>query len=311
MVIVMSMTPAFRAVDLLARAATAAAKRKGDPLAAQPVEKRRAQQPPTWALPNPPQGVTTEDTMAGSVPVRVYRPQNPDGVGLLYIHGGGFMVGGIMACDHICRDLADKAGAVVVSVDYRLAPEDPYPAGLDDCAEALDWLLANAGELGIDPTRVVVGGDSAGGNLTVALCLRAKDVPVAGQIVVYPMLDLTCSRDSWVSEGVPYMNREQVLGVIGRYYGEADVKDPLVSPLFAEDLSGMPPAIVVTAHHDPLRDDGADFAAALELAGVTVQYLDYPRMIHAFLSWPRLTKRYGECLDVLAGFLRATSARTL
>lgn len=272
---------------------------------AKPVEQRRAEKPMRWVLRPRPASVTSSETLAGSVPVRVYRTESPSGRALLYLHGGGFIVGGLDACDHICADLADRTDDVVVSVDYRLAPDDPFPAGLDDAEEALRWLVRQAASLGVDPSHVAIGGDSAGGNLTAALCLRVRDVPISRQVIIYPMLDLTCSRDSWTTEASALMNRTDVQKAASRYHGDTDVKDPLVSPLFATDLSGLPPALVITAQHDTLRDDGVAYAAVLADAGVPVRHTQYLRMPHGFLSFPRLTACYDQAIWEISQFLRS------
>ena len=298
----------FRVLDLVARAASRLHKPPSvEESLAVPLAERRAQVPPRWALrPRPPE-VTSEDVMAGTVPVRVYRTGSPSGRALLYAHGGGFVVGSVDACDHICADLADLTGDLVMSVDYRLAPDDPFPAGLDDCEAALRWLVADAASLGVDPARIAVAGDSAGGNLVAALCLKARDVPVTHQVLVYPMLDLTCSRDSWVTEELPYLPAEHVRAAVSHYHGDTDVKDPLVSPLFATELTGLPPALVVVAEHDALRDDGADYAAALSEAGVRVRLKEFRRMPHGFLQFPRLTDCYDKALREITAFLRSTA----
>ena len=306
----MSLTLPFRLIDLAGRLAYRLNKLPAleDP-SATPVEVRRAQQPMKRVLGPRPEQVRSEDRevpgRAVPVPVRIYTTSTPSGRALLYIHGGGFMVGGIDACDHICADLAALTNDVIVSVDYRLAPEDPFPAGLDDCEDALHW-LRSAGLPGVDSQRIAVGGDSAGGNLSAALALRERDLgcgTLTKQVLIYPMLDLTCSLGSWVSEGSPYLAVDRVRLAMAGYHGPADVKDPYVSPLFAPDLSGLPSALVLVAQHDTLREDGVAYAAALRAAGVPVTLTVYPRMPHAWLSWPKLTKQYRRSLEEIAAFL--------
>jgi acetyl esterase len=303
----MTLAQPFRLMDGLARLAYRTGRMPSiEDLAATPVEQRKAQAPNRWVLGPRPTGIVVTDLevpgRAGPVPVRRYTPTSPNGRSLLYIHGGGFCVGGLDACDHICADLADLTGGVVVSVDYRLAPENPFPAGLDDCEDALSWLRSEAA----DPAQIAVCGDSAGGNLSAALCLRLRGtdaVPLTHQVLIYPMLDLTCSLDSWITEATPYLPIDAARRVAAFYYGDADVKDPLVSPLYADDLRGLPPALVVLAEHDTLREDGIAYAAALDEAGVRVQLTVYPRLQHAFLSWPRLTSAYRRSLQEIATFL--------
>jgi len=300
-----TLTPPHRTI----RALTRLAHRLGrmptlDDFAARPLAQRAAEQPPRWSLLAAPAGVETEDLAVpardGKVPIRVYRPAGLSGRGLLYLHGGGFMAGGFGACHHILLDLASRTGDVVVSVEYRLAPDHPFPAGLDDCEDALDWYLAQAPQMGVDPARIAAGGDSAGGNLAAALCLRRRDAgraQPAKQVIIYPMLDLTCARESWVSEAAPPLTRTGAAQVMLSYADGRDVTSPELSPLFAEDLGGLPPALVVTAQHDTLRDDGNEYAAKLRDAGTPVRLVEYPGMPHGFLSLPRLNpKQYDACL---------------
>ncbi|MCW2545332.1 MAG: putative lipase [Frankiales bacterium] len=306
----MALTLPFRLIDLAGRMAFRLNKMPSldDPTAV-PQDVRRAQQPMRRVLGPRPTGVRSEDREVpgrdGPLPVRIYTTEAPSGRALLYIHGGGFMVGGIDACDHICVDLAALTNDVIVSVDYRLAPEDPFPAGLDDCEDALHWLRV-AGLPGVDVERIAVGGDSAGGNLSAALALRERDLgcgSLSKQVLIYPMLDLTCSLDSWISEGSPYLAVDRVRAAMSGYHGTTDVKDPYVSPLHAPDLRKLPPALVLVAQHDTLREDGVEYAAALLAAGVPTALSVYPRMPHAWMSWPRLTKQYRRSLQEIAAFL--------
>ena len=277
---------------------------------AKPLAERAAEKPPAWVLHTPPTDVSTEDrdipTRDAKVLVRVYRPERRSGRGVLYLHGGGFTVGSVESCHHFLLELASRTGDVFVSVNYRLAPDDPFPAGLDDCEDAFDWVLAHADELGIDPARVAIAGDSAGGNLTAALCLRRRDTgrtQASKQVIIYPMLDLTCSRASWVTEGRPPLTKDLVVQVMKAYAGTHHVTEPELSPLFAAHLGGLPPALVVTAQHDTLRDDGNDYAARLLEDGTPARLVEYPNMPHGFLSLPKLTKTYDPCLRVVVEHL--------
>jgi acetyl esterase len=228
---------------------------------------------------------------AGDVPVRIYRPTDDAGPqpALVWYHGGGFVLGNIEVSDLTCRDLAAQAGVVVVSVDYRLAPEHPYPAGVDDCYAALVWVVATAGDLGIDPTRVAVGGDSAGGNMAAVVALAARDrggPALRFQLLVYPVTDALMSYPSIRDNGQGYMlTDDSMKWFIELYLGaRGDPKDPLVSPLYADDLSGLPPALVVTAEYDPLRDEGEAYGLRLQQARVAAKISRYDGMIHGFFS---------------------------
>jgi acetyl esterase len=241
---------------------------------------------------------TEELTISGrSGPIRI-RAYWPVGTGpevtepapvVLYLHGGGFMLGGIEACAWICGEIAAKTPAVVAAVEYRLAPEHPFPAGLDDCRDALDW-LADGGLRGTDPTRIAVAGDSAGGNLTAALCLQVRlhgGPAIAHQTLVYPFLDSKLRGQSWrdcAGGGVDLTSGKMMVDA----YGGDERDNPLVSPLQAEDLSGLPPALICTSDYDVLRDDGFAYADALRAAGVPVRHSNYVRVPHGLLSMPRL-----------------------
>lgn len=223
----------------------------------------------------------------GGVPVRVYAPVSDQPLGaLLYFHGGGFTGGTIDAGDMRCRVLADWAGIVVVNVGYRLAPADPFPAAVDDAWGATKWVHDNGASLGVDPARVAVGGDSAGGNLAAVVTHLAKQrgLPLAFQYLVYPVVDLTIETASKRELG------DGTYGLTARgepnpqYLQGHDATDPLVSPLRNPDFSGLPPAFVATAEFDPLRDEGELYAQKLKDAGVPVRLKRYEGMIHAFAS---------------------------
>lgn len=237
----------------------------------------------------------TVDGRGGSIRVRVYWPAGSgrDAVVpapiVLYIHGGGFMLGGIEACAWICGEIAAQTGAVIAAVEYRLAPEYPFPAGLDDCRDALDW-LAGGGLTGTDPSRIAVAGDSAGGNLTAALALEVRGTGgphIVHQTLVYPFLDSELRGESWrdcAGAGVD-LNAGKLM--VEAYAGPEHA-NPLVSPLLADDLSGLPPALICTSDYDVLRDDGFAYAEALRAAGVPVRHSNYIRAPHGLLSMPRL-----------------------
>jgi acetyl esterase len=228
---------------------------------------------------------------AGSLRVRIFQPRSqraPRPI-LVHFHGGGFVVGSLDSYDGICRMLAREADAVVVSVDYRLAPEHKFPAAVEDAVAATRWVIANAAALGGDPHVVAVGGDSAGGNLAavVAQQTRGDAVRPMFQLLVYPAVDMTCSMPSHRLFREGYVLTERTIQwYLGNYLNREDEKrDPRASPLFARDLRGLPPAFVLTAGFDPLRDEGRAYAEKLEAAGVPVRLSCVMGSIHGFYSF--------------------------
>jgi acetyl esterase len=222
------------------------------------------------------------------IPVRVYRPE---GTGpfpvIVFFHGGGWVIGSLDTHDGGCRVLANDVGAVVVSVDYRMAPEHRFPAAVDDCFAALRWAHEHAPELGGDPERVMVAGDSAGGNLAAVVAQLARDAggpPLVFQLLVYPVTDHEFTSASMEDNAVGYfLTRDDMRWFYGHYLrSEADGDDPRVSPLRNPDLRGLPPAYVITAEYDPLRDQGIAYAEALRAAGNDVEAKTYPGMFHGF-----------------------------
>ncbi len=225
----------------------------------------------------------------GLLRARVYRPHADGPVAtLLYLHGGGFVVGDLEAYDLQARTIAEQAGVVLVSVEYRLAPENPFPAGLDDAVAATRWALAEAESLGGDPTRVAIGGDSAGGNLAAATSqiLRGESPGLSAQLLIYPVLDFAEPRASRIENADgPLLTKERMDWFDGHYAPEdINKRDPRLSPIFADELFGLPSAIVVTAGYDPLRDEGDAYAEALAAAGVPVQHLRFDSLIHGFFG---------------------------
>jgi acetyl esterase len=231
-----------------------------------------------------------EDRDADGVPVRVYRPSpDPELPLLVVFHGGGWVLGSVEEFDGVARQLANASDAIVVSVDYRLAPEHPFPAPLDDCWNALEWTVAHAAELGGDRTRIAVGGDSAGGNLAAVCARRARDagLPLALQVLVYPVCDCEFDTASYVDNAEGYLlERAEMQWFFDCYTdgGKHDAADPSISPLRAADLAGVAPAVVLTAEFDPLRDEGEAYATRLRAAGVEVEVRRYDGMIHAFFG---------------------------
>ncbi len=249
---------------------------------------------------------------AGDIPVRIYWP---DGVGplpvMVWFHGGGWVLGDLDTADSTCRSLAAKSGAVVVSVDYRLAPESPYPAGVDDALAAVSWVAANASELGGDPDRVAVGGDSAGGNLATVTALQARrngGPPLCFQLLVYPVTNGMMSHPSYGENGEGYqLTADSMQWFYELYLGEGDPKDPLVSPLYAadEDLAELPPTFVITAEFDPLRDEGEAYARRLKQVWVAVELARYDGQIHGFFGLDAFIDAGKVALEQAAAALRA------
>jgi acetyl esterase len=224
----------------------------------------------------------------GPLRVRIYRPPGTATAPLVtYFHGGGWVIGDIDTHDGSCRILSRRTGAVVVSVDYRLAPEHRFPAAVDDCVAATAWVAAHGVELGGDPGRLGVAGDSAGGNLAAAVTQRARlagGPAIAAQALVYPAVDFTTVRPSFETNGEGYLlTADAVRWFAAQYLGDHDPADPLASPLLA-DLAGLPPAVVATAEFDPLRDEGRAYAEALDRAAVPVRLLEFPGLVHGFMG---------------------------
>jgi len=225
----------------------------------------------------------------GDLPLRLYRPaaQRPQPA-LLYFFGGGWVLGSIDTADGVARALANASGALVVVPGYRLAPEHPFPAAVDDCYASLRWVAGQAGQIGADPDRVAVGGDSAGGNLAAAVTLlaRADGLALAGQLLVYPNTDQLADDKPTGGADDPFLfNRHSVAWYRQHYLPDAgDAASPLASPLRAENLTGLPPALVITAEYDPLRDQGEAYARRLAADGVPVDLSRYPGMAHGFFT---------------------------
>ena len=240
----------------------------------------------------------------GPIPLRLYTPVAAGGDALpaiVFFHGGGFVIGDLDCYDALCRTLANDSGCKIVSVDYRLAPEHPFPAAVEDAYAALKWVEKNGPSLGIDPNRLAVAGDSAGGNLAAVSCLTAKEKGgprVAFQLLIYPVTSLHHDSDSAKAFGQGYMlNQPTIDWFYGHYVpGNADRDDPRLSPVNAKDVAGLPPAYVVTAGFDPLRDEGRAYAEKLKAAGVAVTHMDYPTMIHGFFNMQGLVPLATEAI---------------
>jgi acetyl esterase len=263
----------------------------------------------TFTQPDAPEVASVQDLQAtgpaGAIPVRSYRPAGSSAAAMLpvlvYYHGGGWVIGDLDTHDVLCRQIALGARCAVFSVDYRLGPESPFPAAVDDCLSCTRYVIANAKALQVDAARVAVGGDSAGGNLAAVVCLLAREAgPVIdAQVLLYPALDLTFTRPSVERFATgPVLTRADMEVFRTHYLGEdGDPTDPLCSPLFAPDVADLPPALVVTAAVDPLHDDGADYVARLGAAGVPVKHTDHARAVHGFLSFPGVCRASAAALD--------------
>jgi acetyl esterase len=229
---------------------------------------------------------------AGQIPVRVYTPQGSGSFPVLvWFHGGGFALGSIEIVDDFCRALTNAAGCITVSVDYRLAPEHKFPAAVDDCYTTTRWVAENANAIGSDPTRIAVGGDSAGGNLAAVVALMARDrgtPPLVYQLLVYPVTNFAFDTPSHREYADGYFLTKDDMAWFCNLYlrSEADSHNPYASPLQAQDLRQLPPALVITGEFDPLRDEGEAYAARMHEAGVPVVCKRYNGMIHGFLSMP-------------------------
>ncbi len=249
---------------------------------------------------------------AGALGVRVYQRDHPAAVRrplVVNYHGGGWVLGGLDSADWLCSSVAVALDAVVVSVDYRLAPGHRFPAAAEDSYAALVDLVARAAEFGADPDRVAVMGDSAGGNLAAVVSLMARDrsgPAIAHQGLLYPATDLTMASPS-IEENAsaPVLTKADMLAFRAHYLGDGDPREPHASPLLADDLSGLPPALVQVAEHDPLRDDGLRYAAALRAAGVPVRVTEYTGMPHGYLSFPRICRSAPQALADLVVEQRA------
>jgi len=237
-------------------------------------------------------GAVADSTLpgpAGLIPVRVYTPEG-DGLFPVFVnfHGGGWVIGDIDTADAVCRDICRTAGCVVVSVDYRLAPEHPFPAAVEDACAAVAWVADNMGQLQGNG-RLAVGGESAGGNLAAVVCQWARDrggPQIHFQLLLYPVVDYDMERASYQENGAGYLLELDTMRWFWDHYcpDPARRADPQASPLRAADLSNLPPALVVTAEFDPLRDEGEAYAAALAAAGTEAEAVRYQGLVHDFFA---------------------------
>lgn len=294
-----------QARELLDRLAVAGAAR---PHQCTPEQARANYEAGTPALCGPREPVDeVTDHDAGGVPARIYRPGGDGPLPtLVWLHGGGWVVGSLHSHDALCRRLANRTGCAVVAVDYRLAPEHPFPAAVDDTLSAIRWLAEHGGGLGLDPSRLAVGGDSAGGNLAAVAARRLRDdLQLALQVLVYPVTDRGFDTESYqrCADGY-YLLREDMRWYWDRYDPDGSGRShPDAAPLRAADLAGVAAALVLVAGYDPLRDEGVAYADRLRGAGVNVELVEFERQIHGFVRWLAVMDAAGEAVDRIAGAL--------
>jgi acetyl esterase len=252
---------------------------------------------------------------AGSIPARIYTPLNPrtaNGLSpcLVFFHGGGWVIGDLDSHDVVCRKLADEGRMIVISVAYRLAPEHKFPAAIDDAISATAWIADHANELKIDASRLVVGGDSAGGNLAAVVAIAARDgngPALAGQLLIYPATDFALSHPSHREPETSILLTHSVIRWFRDHYlnGPADIDDWRASPVRATTLAGLPPAYVLTAGADPLRDEGDEYAKLLKDAGVPVTSRTFPGQFHGFFTMGKLLAQANVAAHEIGAWLKA------
>jgi acetyl esterase len=251
----------------------------------------------------------------GSIPARIYTPKalrQAQGLApcLVFFHGGGWVIGDLDSHDVVCRKLADEGELIVISVDYRLAPEHKFPAAIDDAIDATKWIAANAASLGIDASRLMVGGDSAGGNLAAVVAISARDgngPAIAGQVLIYPAIDFAMTHPSHREPETSILLTHSVIRWFADHYlsGAADVHDWRASPVRATTLIGLPPAYVLTAGADPLRDEGDEYAHRLKQAGVPATYRHFPGQFHGFFTMGKLLQQANVAAGEIGVWLKA------
>ena len=246
---------------------------------------------------------------AGLINIRKYTPSDSSVMPvLIYLHGGGWTLGDLDSHDELCRRLARTTDCIVVSVDYRLAPENPHPAGLDDSLAAINWVVENAQSFGGDPRLLAVGGDSAGGQLSAAVCLRIRDEggpQLALQLLIYPALRASFETLSYFENATgKWLTRADCIWFWANYLGESSHLDPYACPGEAVDLKGLPRALIITAGGDPVRDDGEMYGFKLRAAGVQTLSRRFPGMIHGFMAVPNELKAGRQAVELAASELR-------
>ena len=251
----------------------------------------------------------------GAIPARVYTPKTVRKTAggapcLVFYHGGGWVIGDLDSHDVVCRQLAHEGELIVISVDYRLAPEHKFPAAVDDAIAATKWVASNARQLGVDASRLTVGGDSAGGNLAAVVSIAARDgngLAIAGQVLIYPATDFTMAHPSHSEPETSILLTHSVIRWFRDHYlsGAADINDWRASPARATTLIGLPPAYVLTAGADPLRDEGDEYAHRLKEAGVPVTYKHFPGQFHGFFTMGKFLQQANVAASDIGGWLKA------
>lgn len=252
------------------------------------------------------------DETGPAIALRIYRPRHaasPAPV-VVFFHGGGWAVGDLESHDAVCRLIAARTDAVVVAVDYRLAPEHPFPAAVEDCERAARFVHANAADLGLDPARMILCGDSAGANLSTITARRLRDgdgPAIALQVLIYPGADFTATGGSLEENGTGYVLTRASIEMFRAWYlpDPATWSHPDASPIKADSLAGLPPALVLIAGYDPLRDEGVAYVQAMRDAGVPVEMIEYPTMLHGFVRMGRLVNMASVALDDVAQAIRS------
>lgn len=277
----------------------------------------------SFTQPEPPAVARVEDLSApgpgGAIPLRFYAPAK-GGKGqallpvLVYFHGGGWVIGDLDTHDTLCRQLANEAGCAVVSVDYRMGPENRFPAAVDDCIAATRWVAKGAERLGLDASRIAVGGDSAGGNLAAVVALALRDEPgdlphpLRFQLLIYPATDMRRCASSHSTNGEGYLlTRDSITYFHDHYMGSSDTSQDMdwrASPLLHKDLARLPPALVITAGFDPLRDEGLQYAQRLTESGSRATLVNFERMIHGFILMGRVLEEASTAVGLSALELR-------
>ncbi len=291
-----------RTLDVQAQVAIRAAKLAGKkPSWQMTVAEARADIDLTGGQLGPrPRGVRTEERKVGGFRVRVYNARSADGGALVFFHGGGHVIGSLDSHDAPCRALAAQTPCTVISVDYRLAPEHPFPAAADDATASFRAVVREAASLGVDPKRIAIGGDSAGANIAAVAALDTRNDAIRPcfQLLVYPVVDATFTRPSIdsLAEGF-FLEKKTMEWFRGHYLGDGDREQPRMSPIFAESLAGLPPALVMTAGFDPLRDDGDAYAKRLAAEGVPTQHESYDGLFHGFFNTSGVVRESRRAMD--------------
>lgn len=254
------------------------------------------------------------DIDAAGIPLRLYRPAEMGETlpVIVFYHGGGWVIGDLDTHDAPCRMLAEATGFAVVAVDYRLAPEHVFPAAVDDAYAALNWVVENAASLGVNPEKIAVAGDSAGGNLAAVMCLKSRDEngpAIRHQFLIYPVTDAAMDTESYVANGEGYMlSRDTMTWFFGHYKTSADDDNPTLSPLRADSLQDLPPATIITAEYDPLRDEGEAYGEKLRAAGNDTLLEQFPGQVHGFFTMTDIMPEAADAVALGAKRLKADLA---